>query len=367
MDDASQSKIPKAKGDDLEDVSWALSTAEAMWTRGEHADAIKWVRKAVEAASEGGADLRALELAKLAAELANETSPHGVAATVVTSALGSALPSLALSPAPAPVVVVDATSRRSAAPRPLQSTQPGKPKPSGRPLATNLGPKPGALPSGVRPQPPKPISKPPSKSAPPESIELSSFVEENEAPPSDQRTPVPANAEPVKSPTLPEWSTPANHANTVAPAAEDLSQTVAMNGPITQSHAHVHSSAAQSANEHSESSVDNSVDQSWSQVPSRESRDGIEVNVSMVPPEEKTSAMMAMPTEIPRGRIPNFAGPKLKQTQAVRVIVWKDAAGVHIAPQGTLVSAITVDAMLVALDEHADLGAWLGSEKPRSK
>ena len=48
--------FPKSKKDDPEDVSWALSTAEAMWNRGERSDAIKWIRKAAEAASEAEAD-----------------------------------------------------------------------------------------------------------------------------------------------------------------------------------------------------------------------------------------------------------------------------------------------------------------------
>ena len=38
--------IPKPQDDDLEDVSWGLSTAHAMWNRGDHAEAIKWVRRA---------------------------------------------------------------------------------------------------------------------------------------------------------------------------------------------------------------------------------------------------------------------------------------------------------------------------------
>jgi hypothetical protein len=43
----------------------------------------------------------------------------------------------------------------------------------------------------------------------------------------------------------------------------------------------------------------------------------------------------------------------------VRVVVWRAADGVHVAPHGTTVSAISVDAMLVALDPTADLFAWL--------
>jgi hypothetical protein len=51
--------------------------------------------------------------------------------------------------------------------------------------------------------------------------------------------------------------------------------------------------------------------------------------------------------------------PEIVTTQAVRVVVWRDASGVHVAPAGTVVSAIKVDAVLVALDSAADLTAWL--------
>src|SRR5262249_39544151 len=46
-------------------------------------------------------------------------------------------------------------------------------------------------------------------------------------------------------------------------------------------------------------------------------------------------------------------------SQAVRGIVWRGAGGLHLAPYGTKVSAITVEALLVALDPGADLASWL--------
>jgi hypothetical protein len=49
----------------------------------------------------------------------------------------------------------------------------------------------------------------------------------------------------------------------------------------------------------------------------------------------------------------------LQASQAVRVVVWRSADGVHVAPHGTKVNAIAVEAMLVALDPSADLAAWL--------
>src|SRR4051794_22430661 len=70
MSDLLFPQVPEAKPEDPEDVSWALSTAEAMWARGDHSEGIKWVRRAAEAASEAEDDSRALELAKAAADLA---------------------------------------------------------------------------------------------------------------------------------------------------------------------------------------------------------------------------------------------------------------------------------------------------------
>src|SRR5438128_1382407 len=69
-DELNLPQVPEPKPEDPEDVSWALSTAEAMWARGDHAEGIKWVRRAAEAASEAESDARALELAKAAADLA---------------------------------------------------------------------------------------------------------------------------------------------------------------------------------------------------------------------------------------------------------------------------------------------------------
>lgn len=52
----------------------------------------------------------------------------------------------------------------------------------------------------------------------------------------------------------------------------------------------------------------------------------------------------------------------LRPAQAVRVVVWRSSEGVHVAPAGTSVSAISLDAMLVALDPSADLATWLSGK-----
>ncbi len=61
--------IPEPRADDDEDVHWALSTATALYARGEALEALKWLRRAVENASDANRDDRSLQLAKAAAEL----------------------------------------------------------------------------------------------------------------------------------------------------------------------------------------------------------------------------------------------------------------------------------------------------------
>lgn len=56
------------------------------------------------------------------------------------------------------------------------------------------------------------------------------------------------------------------------------------------------------------------------------------------------------------------APPALRPFQALRVVVWRAHDGVHVAPAGTRVGAITVEAMLVALDPAADLASWLSNK-----
>jgi hypothetical protein len=62
-------QFPQGLPNDAEDVSWALSTGQAMWNRGDAVEAIRWLKRASDAASEAGADDRAFALARAAAEL----------------------------------------------------------------------------------------------------------------------------------------------------------------------------------------------------------------------------------------------------------------------------------------------------------
>ena len=93
---------------------------------------------------------------------------------------------------------------------------------------------------------------------------------------------------------------------------------------------------------------------------------------------ESAQKASARPPPIAAGAPPPIPSPKpqpqpqpqatpvapvgIKSSQAVRVVVWRAADGVHVAPAGTTVAAISVEAFLVAIDPSADLTAWLSNK-----
>jgi hypothetical protein len=58
--------LPESRPEDDEDVVWGLSTASALWARGERGDAIVWLRRAADAAAAAGQEPRAGELGMIA-------------------------------------------------------------------------------------------------------------------------------------------------------------------------------------------------------------------------------------------------------------------------------------------------------------
>ncbi len=185
-----EAPIPTPRQDDDEDVHWALSTAGALWARGEHAEALKWLRRAAEQASDVNADIRALELFKAAADVATRVNTPSAAP-----------PPPAPAPAPAPVAV---------APPPVPTPRPpapGLPTPRGAappaPSSQAPAPKPSAPPppppaqrklpdAGSAPKPPLPPPRPGSVYPPPPAVQ---------AAPSPQRPSVPAPAPRPPQPT----------------------------------------------------------------------------------------------------------------------------------------------------------------------
>jgi hypothetical protein len=142
--------IPPAKPDDSEDVSWALSTAQTSFGRGDLHEALKWLRRAAESASEADQDDRALEIAKAVAELSAKAG--------------------ASRPPPPPASRPPASARPPPVPPPIPSSPASAPRPASvapRPLAvpsTKQGPRPPS----VAPKAPAPVRVTPPQAAPAE-------------------------------------------------------------------------------------------------------------------------------------------------------------------------------------------------------
>jgi hypothetical protein len=272
--------IPSTKNDDSEDVAWALSTAEAMFARGDRGDALKWLRRAAESASENEANDRAVELAKAAAELA---ALLGTSSNVVSSA------------------------------------------PSSRPF---LAARPQGIPSALSP-PKSPIS-PPRPSASAGALGRAGVP------------PIPPRIDPLRAwkraPPAPGTATPQAQRIEPAPApAAAEARAEASGGALA--------AVASGAMWATRTLLD---DDDLDDADAEKTRIGV--------PAYDAHAMAA--TETPA----TARSPALRPAQAVRVVVWRAADGVHVAPQGTRVSAISVDAILVALDPSADLAAWLSTK-----
>jgi hypothetical protein len=69
--------LPESRPEDDEDVVWGLSTASALWARGERRDAIVWLRRAAEAAAGAGQEFRGSELGMYAGELEDMLNAAG--------------------------------------------------------------------------------------------------------------------------------------------------------------------------------------------------------------------------------------------------------------------------------------------------
>ncbi|HEY4119565.1 MAG TPA: hypothetical protein VGM56_16970 [Byssovorax sp.] len=126
--------IPSPAPSDDEEVSWALSTATALWSRGERAEALKWLRRAAEHASDANLDTRALELFKAAADVSTRLSalpPPPATPSSPPPGRASSLPSPPARGSSFPAPPVRASSAPSA---PAQSATPPSPPARGSSL-----------------------------------------------------------------------------------------------------------------------------------------------------------------------------------------------------------------------------------------
>ncbi len=345
--------IPPAKKDDSEDVAWALSTAEAMYARGDRSDALKWLRRAAEAASEAQADDRALELAKAAADLASAIGP-----TTSVPPPPPAPPKQTVPPAtPAAPTPVAAAPVRSAPPPPPKTAAAAAPAPA--------PPPPPPTPKGVSP-PAKPAAAPPKPAArtvspfgpggtrgegrrsgrrsrpeitltrPPDEVTQSMATDAIPAPhpPEPRRRgrasrPAIEELTPAVPPVVPPPDpTPIPDRETMPADVPHIAPTEEIDAWPTQS------------------------------LAGDDLADPVDEKTRIGVPAYEVSARIA--TEASSAQ--KFEDPSIRASQAVRVVVWRAADGVHVAPQGTRVAAISVDAVLVALDPGTDLASWLSGK-----
>jgi hypothetical protein len=290
--------IPIARDDDPEDVSWALSTAATSFARGDRVEALKWLRRAAEAASEAERDARALELAKAAAELS--TLP----ATPVTPATPSRPPPAASRPPP------PAPSR----PPPPAPSRPPPPAPSRPPPPAPSRPVPAPRPSEAK-------GKAASGARGGKGLTTSKSKADETGKRSAMRKSMAGEVQRTRAPSTPEDKTQ-THETLITEVRPPLK---------TPSAAVVSATDADS----------------WP----TETSDPTDEN-SVYGQERTRIGTPAYKADRPRGAT--------VATQAVRVVIWRGPDGaLRVAPQGTAVSAVAMEAMLVALEPDADLLAWL--------
>ncbi len=379
-------QVPEPKPDDSEDVSWALSTAEAMWARGDHAEGIKWLRKAAEAASDAEHDVRALELAKAASDLASllarRSAPEGGA--------------VASPPVPAPTpkapIAANPSSRPSASPgrpRAPRSSPPLPSRTSQPPAPTSSSPSkaPRPLSAAPKPQPSTPRQMPVAGSradrkrrrsrenleeevrigALPEPPHIEGERETSRdvatAAANDKTTEVPALQMQVPIERTFEGDAPSSRRRKSPADAGERRPSVPPRPSGPPSGGPSPEPPARPASEWDSSPTQalSSADlEEMAQVGAATGQvsDGDRMTSIGAPPLAVTTAAAAVQSPV-RGPTKTIHDEGIQTSQAVRVVVWRDGNGVHVAPAGTVVSAITVDAVLVALEPSADLTAWL--------
>jgi hypothetical protein len=347
--------IPRAKDGDVEDVSWALSTAEAMWGRGDRADALKWVRRAAEAASEAERDERALEIAKAAADLAQiveraaSMPPPAAAPSQMPATLGSAAPSPSGSPG--------AYSQGNAGT--VRQGSSSKINRTSQPAAVAVAPQKGTapLPQASRASH-SDMARKPRKSV--SADEVPRDTRKMQAP---MRKPSMTNEQVSSRRPSATSEGQRKRRSTIPPPREDTSDTTNVNVPAPPSAPPPSGRGTQPQSPEEmegwptqalEGDALSGLAEEMTRV-GMDAFEGTDRNPSAVPPPSKSSVRPPPATHASEA---SAARP----SQAVRVVVWRVGDDVHVAPQGTAVSAITVDALLVALDPAADLASWLGKK-----
>jgi len=366
-------EVPEAKPEDPEDVSWALSTAEAMWARGDHLEGIKWVRKAAEAASDAEDDMRALELAKAASDLTTLIARRSMAAaSEVPGAEAHHAPRAPAPPAQAaPSSHAPATHPSVAPPKPLSSRPIPLPSKASQPPARPASVPAPASPGRAAPRPLAAATKPPAQGPQPGKGVLSNRT----APDSGTKKSRRRSRDNLEGEartagvldTAPQTAVDGTAASRVLGDRADLTP---LGGTVEmQAVAPAPATARTRRKSFPESDgtlvakredLERKSAAEWDASPTQNlSGDemdhmdqGDRQTAFAVPPVAPKSASVRPPSA-------TVHDPEIQTSQAVRVVVWRDATGVHIAPAGTVVSAMSIDAVLVVLEPSADLTAWL--------
>lgn len=425
--------VPEPRAEDPEDVSWALSTAEAMWARAEHAEGIKWVRRAAEAASEAEDDVRALELAKAAADLTSLIARKGSRASIdleevepMSEPAPPPVPPRAPPRAPKPITgeipsvrsagpssITKQVSTPSRPPAPLPSRTSQRPPvstaaASSKPLGTNTGRPPSVRPAASREYGRGSLEEvaraagiiAAASAAPAESPSEPRLRDT----PSTEDIDAGFNSTPMRiaatDPTFvgrventdrgagsaAEWDMAATqnltgdelpfpelHGAPPEPASsgrltDDGDRKTAIASPISgfdPSLAHREDLSAPTDIVFAQTAASPSLQYvpqptTGSSPPATVAASLLATGVHAAVDPRTASVAPMMSSASARPVEPH--DPGITTSQAVRVVVWRDGGGVHVAPAGTVVSAITVDAVLVALEPHADLTAWLSAK-----
>jgi hypothetical protein len=380
-------------------VSWALSTAEAMWARGDHLEGIKWVRKAAEAASDAENDERHLELAKAASELASLIARRSRASVGEGPGYAGGAPPEAQRNA---VVSAPTTARSSA----LPPAAPPAPSSASRPPpgAKSGPPGPRSVPPGPLPLPSRASSPPRASVVPraaPRPISPLATSEARQGPQAGRgiltnRTAADAttktkarrrsrenlDVEAKAAGVLDTAPQTAVDGATADRALDKLAHTSEVTAVVTGATAEEAVSSARSRRrsrpEPDPTIIGNRDDllqaeraksaEHWDASPTENltgdemdhMNEGDRKTTAFALPKVRTPSAVPPPMRAPTSTVHD---PEIQTSQAVRVVVWRDGHGVHIAPAGTVVSSITIDAVLVVLEPSADLTAWLSQRE----
>jgi len=334
--------FPTVRKTDPEDVSWALSTAEAMWNRGDHVEAVKWIRRAAEAASECDADPRALELAKVAAELTQQIEsgdrPTRVSPPPSTMKTGAPGPPAVPLPSPPAPPVARKVAGSSRPPPPKTGGPSGAKAPALPRVPSSLK---HTMPSQQQPRPAEAVeAAPPSRRGSDPRSRRKSHV--------NLGFPAVEPAVTVEASAPPATPEARRRGRASKPASDEVTGTIVTekirNPMLGLESAH---SAGGDPDAWPTESVASQPDLD---------EDG-PLERTRVGTQAYQEAALAVSGRNGPATVTPSAAP-LRMTQAVRVWVYRTGDGVRVAPAGTLVDAAVVEAVLVSLDPAADLATW---------